>query len=120
MLFKTSTTITTDGSGDATVYLVGNLRGFVVAFKYSPGTIATGASLTITGDTSATPIMTKTSAGTSDVWYYPRALMNEVADGAAGSAGTELIPIVDEQIKVVVASGGATKTGTIEVIHYQD
>lgn len=112
--------ITTDASGDATVYLTHtNIRkpnGFIVRFKYEPGTIDSGATLVITGETSGAPIMTKTSAGSSDVFYYPRALSNEVADAAIGAQGSEHIPVKDERIKVVVSSGGATKTGSIEVL----
>jgi len=80
--------IVTDASGNATVYIAPSinrgLNGFLVCLKYTPGTIATGADLTITGETSGIPIMTKADAGTSNVFYYPRALLNAVADGAAG------------------------------------
>ena len=112
--------IVTDASGDATVYLThGTNRppnGFLVVLKYTPGTLATGADLTITGETSGIPILTKSNAGTSNVFYYPRALLNEVADGSAGSAGSEFIPIKDERIKVVVAQGGNAGAGSIEAI----
>jgi hypothetical protein len=113
--------IVTDGSGNATVYLSHGenrkLNGFLVALKYTPGTIDTGATLTITGETSGIPIITKTSAGTSNVFYYPRALANEVASPGATVAGTtERIPIKDERIKVVVSLGTATKAGSIEAI----
>jgi len=118
MLHKTSTTITTNGSGAATVYLGSKLRGFLYALKYSPGTIATGAVLTITSETLAAPILIKSGAGTSDVFYYPRALATEVADGSDGPAGSQMIPIVNERVKVVVASGGDTTTGTIEAIYF--
>ncbi len=112
--------ITTDASGNATVYLEhGPNRkpnGFLVALKYTPGTIATGADLTITGETSGIPIMTKANAGTSAVWYYPRALPNAVADGAAGTVPAQSIPIKDERIKIVIAEGGNAKEGSIEAI----
>lgn len=112
--------IVTDASGNATVYLTHSINrkpnGFLVALKYTPGTIETGATLTITGESSGIPILTKANAGTSNVFYYPRALNNAVADGAEGSAGTEVIPIKDERIKVVVSSGGNAKTGSIEAI----
>lgn len=110
--------IVTNSSGAAEVYLqqgVNNgLNGFLVCMKYTPGTIATGAVLTITGESSGIPIMTKTGAGTSTVFYYPRALLNAVADGAEGTTPSEFIPIKNERIKIVVASGGDTKTGSIE------
>lgn len=110
--------IVTDASGNATVYLTHGLNrkpnGFLVCLKYTPGTLDTGADLTITGEDSGIPIMTKSNAGTSTVWYCPRALPNAVADGAAGTVATEYIPIKDERIKVVVAQGGNVLTGSIE------
>jgi hypothetical protein len=110
--------ITTAADGSATVYLAPSinrgLNGFLVLLKYTPGTIATGADLTITGETSGIPIMTKTDAGTSIVFYYPRALLNAVADGAASTTPSEFIPIKDERIKVVVAQGGNGGAGSIE------
>ncbi len=112
--------IVTDASGNATVYLTHGqnrkLNGFLVCIKYTPGTIATGADLTITGEDSGIPILTKTDAGTSNVFYYPRALLNAVADGAAATNASEFIPIKDERIKVVVAQGGNVASGSIEVI----
>lgn len=117
MLFTDNTQITTDGSGDATVYIGSRILGFLVSIKYSPGTIATTADLTITGETSGVPILTVTNAGTSDVVYYPRALPNAVADASAGTASNELIPLVNERIQVVVAQGGDTNTGTIEATY---
>lgn len=112
--------ILTDASGDATVYLSHGLsrkpNGFLVALKYTPGTLDTGADLTITGEDSGIPILTKANAGTSNVFYYPRALLNAVADGSAATSGTEFIPIKDERIKVVIAQGGNAGAGSIEAI----
>lgn len=120
MFSSASTDIVTNASGDATVYLSHGLNrkpnGFLVALKYTPGTLATGADLTITGETSGIPILTITNAGTSNVFYYPRALLNAVADGTASSTSSEFIPIKDERIKVVVAQGGNAGAGSIEAI----
>lgn len=124
MFSSASAEIVTDASGNATVYLSHGLNrklnGFLVALKYTPGTLDTGADLTITGETSGIPIITITNAGTSNVFYYPRALPNAVANGAAGSVSTESIPIKDERIKVVVAQGGNVGTGSIEAILMTD
>lgn len=120
MFSSAKETIVTNASGDATVYLTHGLNrklnGFLVALKYTPGTLDTGADLTITGEDSGIPILTKANAGTSIVFYYPRALLNAVADGAESTNPSEFIPIKDERIKVVVASGGNILTGTIEAI----
>lgn len=112
--------IVTDASGNATVYLSHGLNrkpnGFLIELRYTPGTLDTGADLTITGEDSGVPVMTKANAGTSNVVYKPRAFPNAVADGAAGTVATELIPIKDERIKVVVVQGGNAGAGSIEAI----
>ena len=112
--------ILTDSSGNATVYLTHSINrapnGFLVAIKYTPGTLDTGADLTITGEDSGIPILTKANAGTSNVFYYPRALLNAVADGAASTNPSEFIPIENERIKVVIAQGGNAGAGSIKAI----
>lgn len=110
--------ILTNASGDATVFLEHGINrkpnGFLVVLKYTPGTIASGADLTITGETSGIPILTKTDAGTVVAFFYPRAPLNAVADGAPSTNPSEFIPIKDERIKVVVAQGGNGGAGSIE------
>lgn len=113
MLVQYTATITTNSSGAATVYLGSAIRGRIVAIKYAPGTIDTGATLTITGGTSAVPVLTKASAGTATVWYYPRAAANKVADGAASALTEASVWLFKESLKVVVASGGNAGTGTM-------
>lgn len=120
MFSSASVDIVTDASGDATVYLTHGLsrklNGFLVCLRYAPGTLDTGADLTITGETSGISIMTKANAGTSTVFFYPRALLNYVADGTAAAIPSEFIPIKDERIKIVVAQGGNAGSGSIEAI----
>ena len=112
--------IVTDASGNATVYLSHGLNrkpnGFLIELRYTPGTLDNLTDLTITGEDSGVPIMTKANAGTSNVFYKPRAFPNAVADGAAGTVASEYIPIKDERIKVVVAQGGNAGAGSIEAI----
>lgn len=115
LLFKYSAAITTDASGDATVYLGSVIRGRVHAIKYAPGTLDTGADLTITGETTGVPILVKANAGTSTVWYYPRVIPNKNTDGSAFTDVAEKIQLLEERIKVVVAQGGNALTGAITV-----
>jgi hypothetical protein len=113
--------LTTDAGGNATA--VGtNILGKLYAIEYRPGTIATGATVTVTceADTSR-PLLTKSSAGTVNTIYYPRDIMNAVADGAALTAtagGDRCQPIMNGYPKVVIASGGNTLTGSV-VIYYE-
>jgi hypothetical protein len=118
MLHKVSTTILTDTGGNATVYLGSKIRGYLVALNYLPGTLATGADLTVTAETSGAPILTKANLGTANSYLYPRALPTNANSltGPLGTVPSELIPLVNERIKVVVAQGGNTLTGSIEAV----
>lgn len=115
MIERTTVTITTDASGDATVYLGTRLRGRVHAIKYTPGTLATGADLAITGEDTGVPILTQSNAGTSALWKYPRALANKHTDGSAATDAFADVHVFKERIKVVVAQGGNVGVGSIDV-----
>ena len=112
MLSKVTATITTDASGDATVYLGSRLRGRVHAIKYTAGTLDSGTDLVITGETTGVAILTDSPATTE--WYYPRAFPNAVTTGAAGTIAAEDVHVLNERIKVVVAQGGNVGVGSIE------
>jgi hypothetical protein len=69
------------------------------------------------------PLLTKTSLGTAALWFYPRDLVNAVADGAAltGTAGGDrACPILAGNIQVVVSSGGGTPLTGYVVVYYED
>jgi hypothetical protein len=111
MIHEVSVTITTDGSGDATVYLGSRLRGYVHAIKYAVGTLANTTDLVITGETTGVAILT--DSPTTSEWFYPRAFPNQASDGAAEADAVEDIYVHNERIKVVVAQGGASASGSI-------
>ena len=112
-------------AGTATTLAPTGVLGELYAILYIPGTIDTGATVTITCigiDGSEKPLLTKASAGTSNVWFYPRDLVNAVADGAAltGTAGGDrTCPILAGVVKAAIASGGNSKAGKV-VIYYED
>jgi hypothetical protein len=115
---------TTDGSGDATVYSGGLVNGGVLQIDYTYDDAATGADFTVTGRTTGRAVLTITNAGTSSISWQPRQVIHPVANTGAGSALTfdgtneiyEPIWLVDEEIKIVVAGGGDTKSGTLTFI----
>ncbi len=111
--------ITTDVSGAATVFLGTTLRGYLIALIYRPGTIVTGAGMTVTGETSGIPILQRSNLGTGNSCFYPRALPNtaNTPTGLVGTVPNVRIPLLKERIKVVVAAGGNTLSGTIEAIY---
>lgn len=114
--------VTTDSSGDATRYTA-PATGFVRAIRYVPhGTtpLDTNADVTVTGNTSGIGVYTKANIGTSAFTVQPRAACASAVDGAALTYdGTrvvnDLIPVADEAIKVVVAQGADTKSGTFYI-----
>ena len=101
------------------------VMGELCAILYVPGTIDTGATLTVTCEGfngSTKPLLTKASAGTSNVWFYPRDLVNAVADGAAltgTSGGDRTEPILAGVVKATIASGANSKLGYC-VVYYED
>ncbi len=115
MIHEATATLTTDGDEDATVYIGGRIRGNILAIKYTPGTLATGTDLVITGEDSGIPILTAANVGTSVVWYHPRAFATQNTDGDAGADAFTEIPILNERIKVVVDEGGASKEGSMTI-----
>lgn len=112
MLTKVTAAITTDASGNATVYLGTRLRGRVHAVHYVKGTLDAGTDIVLTGETTGMPILTDSPS--ADEWYYPRAFANAVTTGAAGTAAQEDVHVLNERIKVVVAQGGNAGAGSIE------
>ena len=115
--------ITTDAAGAATVNGTRNILGKLFAILYMPGTIATGATVTVTSQgVSARALLTKANAGTADTVYYPRDLVHGVADGVAltGTAGGDrALPLIIGTLRVVVASGGNVTSGSLVVV-YED
>lgn len=126
MAIETTVSITTDSSGDATVYSP-KLNGRLLSLRYEPGDIATGADLTITSETTGQSLLSLTNAGTSNIQKAPRQTTHDPADGsdAIYATGNEVRDYFwlagagdhsGERIKVVVAEGGDTKTGAIKFI----
>lgn len=118
-MVKTSVALTTASDGSATGYTE-PLSGFVRAIRYVPHgstPLDTNADATITADTTGLAILTITNIGTSALNIYPRAATASIANAAAlyaaaGTAVNDLIPVCEERIKVVIAQGADTKSGT--------
>jgi hypothetical protein len=112
--------IVTDSGGNATV--VGSaVLAKLFAIEYKPGSIVTGATLTLTceGDTSKA-LFSKAGMGTTNVVYYPRDVVHDNAGTAlTGTAGGDRIqPLMTGFPKVVVSGGGNIMSG--ELILYYD
>jgi hypothetical protein len=109
-LIKLAITVT---AGGAATVVSENYNGLLYGLKYVPDTLDTGADLTITSTQSECDItiLTITNAGTSEVEWYPR--LNSC--GATGAANTDylVLPPVIGALKVVVAQGGVSMSGTL-------
>ena len=109
---------TTNTAGAATT-LGNTVVGKVYSVVYIPGTTDTGATVTITAEGAMSyPILVKATAGTSNVVFYPRSLVHSNTDGAAltgTSGGDRAQPFIAGGLKLVIASGGAVKTGKVIV-----
>jgi len=106
---------TTIADGSATAYGSESIFGLLYAIKANTGTLANTADLTITNDGGelSGPLLTITNLATSAI-YYPRGDTCTAA-GAATAGSNDAYPILDGKIKIVVAQGGDTKTGSITV-----
>lgn len=110
-------TVTTDGSGAATVYFEVPNRP-IVAIRY----VADGSTpydntvdFTFSGETTGVNVLTIANV-TASATYYPVAACNKAADGSASTVTESPVTLVGERLKLVLAQGGATKVGVIHVI----
>lgn len=110
--------LTTDGSGNATGYSP-VVTGRVLSVQYVKTDFADGVDLTITAEATGQAILTLTDQNTAGV-FFPRAQVHGPTGTALTYDGTrtvnEPVCVAHDRIKVVVASGGATKTGTVRVV----
>lgn len=115
--------VTTDASGDVTAYTGAAVDGEILSIRYVPHAttpLDTGGDITITGEDSATPVITITNIGTAAVNYAPRQATHSTTGvaalyAAAGTAVNDRIAIANERIKVVVVTGGNAKLGKFHI-----
>lgn len=114
---------TTDASGNATSYGK-TVFGEVCSIDYLPGDTDAGATFSVYDEPSGGfthTLLVKATAGTSNTRYYPRELVHKAEDGAAltGTAGGDRAePLANGRIKVVIASGGNAKSGSV-IVYYE-
>lgn len=114
-------TVTTNASGDATVYLpsAGRCRGELESIQYEKVDFADGVDFTITDEVTGESLWTDTNVNASEI-VRPRAPVMDQAGAArlyasGGTAVSSKIAIVS-RIKIVVAQGGNVKSGKFRVI----
>ena len=108
--------VTTTITGADTGYLGSRIHGKVLAIKCVANTNA-NLTLTITGETSAIPILTVAGVTkNATTWFHPRAFASQNTDGGAATDAFVEIPVINEKIKAVV-SVAATGTTALTVYY---
>lgn len=114
--------VTTNGSGDGTGYSSVPVAGAIHTIRY----VADGsapfdntADVTVTAETSGLTILTVTNLAATATWMPRPPVQDEAAaDALFAAGGTKLrdrAVVAQERVKVVVAQGGATKSGRFHV-----
>lgn len=111
--------LTTDGTGAATGYSP-VVTGVVSQIRYVKADFENGVDFTVTAEATGETIWAETDVNASAT-RAPRQATHSTAGAAAlyadaGEAVLAPIAVARDRIKVVVASGGAAKTGTVHVI----
>lgn len=119
---RLSVTVTTDGSGDATAYSESIDFGLLSQIRYvkpGAGNFDNGVDFNITLETTGETLWAENDVNASAT-RAPRQAVHTTAGVAATYDGTratlDKIAIAGDRIKVVVASGGAAKTGTFHFL----
>ncbi len=112
--------VTTNGSGAATAYTDTAVRGRIVNIIYTKTDFADGVDFTITLEDSAQNLWVDTNINASET-VAPRQPTHDSAGdaslyAAAGEPVEDYIYACHERVKIVIASGGDTKSGTFKII----
>ena len=105
--------ITTDAAEAATVYSTG-VSGRIHRISLTLGTL-TSVNYTITAETHGDAILTLSTIS-ADRNDYPRVIVQNNV-GAALAAYDHFIIQSDDRVKIVIASGGVAKTGSITIYY---
>lgn len=112
-------TITTDAAGAGTGYTEEPVNGYVHQIVYDKTDFDNGSTMTVTGESSGTAIWTESNVD-ADAVRLPRTQVCGPTGTALTYDGTRIVAepvaLANERVKIVIASGGNTKTGTFYVV----
>lgn len=122
--------VVTDSSGAATLYVSQSgqasyplppIAGVwaVDSITYKKNDFASGVDLVITEHESGMIIWTGTNVDASTT-FRPRAFIGDPVTGTVSTTVYDTVNIMDGQIKIVISSGGASKTGQFTIRLKQD
>lgn len=114
---RNSVTVTTDASGDATSYIAdedgGGIRGKIILIRYVKDDYAAGVDFTITTETTGVTVWTESNVNASET-VHPTTLTQ--SDVGADATARDFIRLAHERLKIVIAQGGDTKSGTFTLV----
>ena len=114
-----SVTVTTASGGGATVFTSEVYTGRIVNVIYTKTDFANGVDFTITTDLTAQNVWVESDVNASATRSPRQATQDTVGVASLYEAGESVegpIYLVNERLKIVVASGGSVKTGAFRVI----
>jgi hypothetical protein len=111
-----SVTIETDASGDATAVVSGkSLNRDLFAIVYTADDYAATATFTITAKETGIQLWQESNVSASKT-VHPLAPGFDQAGNAFAGVTAGPVPLCDEDVLIVVASGGNTKSGTFTIV----
>ena len=120
MLKSTYMEFTCDGSGNADVADAHSISGLIYSIELFGSDLDAGADATIsvtdTGRGADKTILTLTDAANVDNEFFPREQVHDNVGALIANAYTE--PTAVGKMRVVIAQGGASKTGKVIVTYY--
>lgn len=106
--------VTTDSGGSATAYSP-DVTGRIHSVSYAKTDFADGVDFTITVESTGQSVWTDTNINASET-VYPLAAGNLGSDGSASTLTEVPVIVAADRIKIVVASGGDTKSGAFTIV----
>lgn len=111
-----SVTVTTDGAGAATAFLpVEALSGRIAAIEYVKVDYSNGVTFTITLEKTGEGLWTENPVNASKIVYPTIPVHNQVG---VAQTPADFVRMAMDRVKIVIASGGATKSGTF-ILHLE-
>lgn len=116
---RVAVTVTTAADGSATAYSE-VVTGKLSQIRYVKTDFADGSTFTITAEATGETLWTEAAVNASAT-RAPRQATHSTAGAAAlyaaaGTAVNDKIALALDRIKIVIAAGGATKTGTFHFV----
>lgn len=116
---KVSVSVTTDSGGDATAFSSGAITGKLSQIRYVKTDFANGSTITVTAESTGETLWSETNVNASAT-RAPRQATHTTAGVASVYASNDgvldKIAIANDRVKIVVSSGGDTKTGTFHFV----